>query len=135
MPKLKDRVIIDTNLWISFLISKDYSKLDKIISEKQVTLLYSQDLIDEFIEVAQRPKFKKYFTTEDLQALLLSMSSRATFIEVASTVDTCSDSKDNFLLSLAKDGKASHLVTGDKDLLILKIFGRTKILTLTEYLR
>ncbi len=135
MPKLKDRVIIDTNLWISFLISKDYSKLDKIISEKQVTLLYSQDLIDEFIEVAQRPKFKKYFTTEDLQALLLSMSSRATFIEVASTVDTCSDSKDNFLLALAKDGKASHLVTGDKDLLILKIFGRTKILTLTEYLR
>ncbi len=135
MPKLKDRVIIDTNLWISFLISKDYSKLDKIISEKQVTLLYSQDLIDEFIEVAQRPKFKKYFTTEDLQALLLSMSSRATFIEVASTVDTCSDSKDNFLLALAKDGKASHLITGDKDLLILKIFGRTKILTLTEYLR
>ena len=135
MPKLKDRVIIDTNLWISFLISKDYSKLDKIISEKQVTLLYSQDLIDEFIEVAQRPKFKKYFTTEDLQALLLSMSSRATFIEVASTVDTCSDSKDNFLLALAKDGKASHLITGDKDLLILKIFGRTKILTLTQYLR
>ena len=135
MPKLKDRVIIDTNLWISFLISKDYSKFDKIISEKQVTLLYSQDLIDEFIEVAQRPKFKKYFTTEDLQALLLSMSSRATFIEVASTVDTCSDSKDNFLLALAKDGKASHLITGDKDLLILKIFGRTKILTLTQYLR
>ena len=135
MPKLKDRVIIDTNLWISFLISKDYSKLDKIISEKQVTLLYSQDLIDEFIEVAQRPKFKKYFNTEDLQALLLSMSSRATFIEVASTVDTCSDSKDNFLLALAKDGKASHLITGDKDLLILKIFGRTKILTLTQYLR
>ena len=134
MPKLKDRVIIDTNLWISFLISRDYSKLDKIISEKQVILLYSQDLIDEFIEVSQRPKFKKYFTTEDLQALLLSMSSRATFIEVASTVDICSDLKDNFLLSLAKDGNASHLITGDKDLLILKNFGRTKILTLTEYL-
>ena len=99
-----------------------------------MTLLYSQDLIDEFIEVAQRPKFKRYFTIEDLQALLLSISSRATFIEVSSTVDTCSDPKDNFLLALAKDGKASHLITGDKDILVLKTFGRTKILTLTEYL-
>ena len=128
MPKLKDRVIIDTNLWISFLISKDYSKLDKIISEKQATLLYSQDLIDEFIEVAQRPKFKKYFTTEDLQALLLSMSSRATFIEVASTVDICSDPKDNFLLALAKDGKASHLSPVTKIFLFLKVSAGQKFL-------
>jgi len=134
MPKLKDRVIIDTNLWISFLINKDYSKFDKILSERLVTLLYSQELIDEFIEVAQRPKFKKYFTTEDLQALLLSLSSRATFIEVDSTVDVCRDPKDNFLLALAKDGKASHLLTGDKDLLVLKNFGRTKILTIADYL-
>ena len=134
MPKLKDRVIIDTNLWISFLITKNYSRLDKILSEKFVTLLYSQDLIDEFIEVAQRPKFKKYFGTEDLQTLLLSLSSRATFIEVSSVIGVCSDLKDNFLLSLAKDGKASHLLTGDKDLLALKNYGRTKILTIADYL-
>ena len=75
MPKLKDRVIIDTNLWISFLITINYSKLDKILSDRLITLLYSQELIDEFIEVAQRPKFKKYFTTEDLKSLLLSLSS------------------------------------------------------------
>ena len=67
MPRQKDRVIIDTNLWLSFLISKDYPKLDKILANKLVTLIYSQPLIDEFIEVAQRPKFKKYFTSADLQ--------------------------------------------------------------------
>jgi len=134
MPKLKDRVIIDTNLWISFLITKDYSKLDKILSDKLATLLYSQELIDEFIEVAQRPKFKKYFSSGDLQELLLTMSARANFIEVSITVDVCRDPKDNFLLALAKDGKASHLLTGDKDLLILKNFGKTKILTISDYL-
>lgn len=79
MPKLKNRIIIDTNLWISFLITKDYSKLDKILFERRVTLLYSQDLIDEFIEVAQRPKFKKYFTTEDLQALLIIYEFKGNF--------------------------------------------------------
>lgn len=134
MPKLKDRIIIDTNLWLSFLITKDYSRLDKILSDKLVTLLYSQQLIDEFIEVAQRPKFKKYFTAKDLQELLLGMSRRAHFIDVSVNVEICRDPKDNFLLSLAKDGKASHLITGDKDLLLLKKFGKTKILTLTEYL-
>ncbi len=134
MPKLKNRITIDTNLWISFLITKDYSKLDKILFERKVTLLYSQDLIDEFIEVAQRPKFKKYFTTEDLQALLLSMSSRATFIDVVSIIDVSIDPMDNFLLALAKDGKASHLLTGDKNLLLLKSFEDTKILTIAKYL-
>ena len=133
MPKLKDRVIIDTNLWISFLITKDLSKLDKILSDKLATLLYSQELIDEFIDVAQRPKFRRYFSADDLQALLLAMSDRAIFIDVSSTVTVCRDKKDNFLLALAKDGKASHLITGDKDLLVLKRFGKTKILSITEY--
>ncbi len=30
------RVIIDTNLWISFLITKDYSKLDDLIFFKRM---------------------------------------------------------------------------------------------------
>jgi putative PIN family toxin of toxin-antitoxin system len=134
MPNLRDRLVIDTNLWISFLITKDYIKLDRILSDKSLALLYSQQLIDEFIEVAQRPKFKVYFSSEDLQELLLGMNQRSLFIEVSSIVNICGDPKDNFLLALAKDGKATHLLTGDKDLLILKKFGKTKILTLTEYL-
>lgn len=134
MPKQKDRVIIDTNLWISFLVTKNYSKLDKILDERKVVLLYSQELIDEFIEVAKRPKFKHYFVTEDLQALLLTLSSRATFIEISSTVDVSVDPKDNFL-ALAKDGKTTHLLTGDDDLLRLESFSKTKILTISQYLR
>jgi putative PIN family toxin of toxin-antitoxin system len=134
MPNLRDRLVIDTNLWISFLITKDYIKLDRILSDKTVTLLYSQQLIDEFIEVAQRPKFKIYFSSEDLQELLLEMNQRSHFIEVSSVVNICADPKDNFLLALAKDGKATHLLTGDKDLRVLNKFGKTKILTLTEYL-
>lgn len=134
MQKQKDRVIIDTNLWISFLLTKDYSKLDRILSQKTIVLLYSQELIDEFILVAQRPKFKKYFGPSDLQKLLLTISARAMFIDVSSNVNICRDPKDNFLLALAKDGNASHLITGDNDLLDIKKFGKAKILSLTGYL-
>jgi putative PIN family toxin of toxin-antitoxin system len=42
------RIIIDTNLWISFLITKDYSKLDEVIFSKQGILVFSQELLDEF---------------------------------------------------------------------------------------
>jgi putative PIN family toxin of toxin-antitoxin system len=65
---------------------------------------------------------------------LLKIKLRSVFIEVISVINKCRDSKDNFLLSLAIDGNATHLLTGDKDLLILKNFGQTKILTITEYL-
>jgi putative PIN family toxin of toxin-antitoxin system len=134
MSKAKDRVIIDTNLWISFLLSKDYTKLDKLFRQQNIKLLFSKDLLEEFIEVARRPKFKKYFSISDLNDLLSEIYFRAEFIEVTSEVIFCRDSKDDFLLSLAKDSNASHLITGDVDLLEIKNFEETKILTITEYL-
>jgi putative PIN family toxin of toxin-antitoxin system len=134
MSKVKDRVIIDTNLWISFLLNKDYTKLDKLFRQQNITLLFSKDLLEEFIEVARRPKFKKYFSISDLNDLLSEIYFRAEFIEVTSEVIFCRDSKDDFLLSLAKDSNASHLITGDVDLLEIKNFEETIILTITEYL-
>ena len=119
MPKPTDRVIIDTNLWISYLLTKD-AKLDRLLANNLITLLLSQDLVTEFIEVARRPKFKKYFSTADFETLLMSISTKAIFIEVLSNVNTSPDPKDNFLLALAKDGNATYLITGDKEHLSLK---------------
>ncbi|MCX6187233.1 MAG: putative toxin-antitoxin system toxin component, PIN family [Bacteroidetes bacterium] len=135
MKNDKDRVIIDTNLWISFLLTKNYASLDTIISNSKITLVFSQELIDEIIEVTQRRKFKKYFDIFELEILLLEIRKRALFVKVSSIVGDCRDEKDNFLLALAKDANASHLITGDKDLLVLEKFQQTKILTMSEYLK
>ena len=134
MPRKRHRVIIDTNLLISFLINRDFSKLERLLVSKKITLLFSQELIDEFVEVARRPKFKKYFTDTGIQELLTQISTRAEFIDVISKVEASTDPKDNFLLSLAKDGKATYLLTGDKELLSLKKFIKTELITITEYL-
>jgi uncharacterized protein len=134
MPKKKNRIIIDTNLWISFLLTKNLSKLDRIFSDELAILLFSQTLLDEFIEVAQRPKFKKYFSLTDLESILYQIKNKAEFITVTSNIIVCRDPKDDFLLALAKDGKATHLITGDKDLLEIKVYGRTKILSIADYL-
>ncbi|RCR67879.1 putative toxin-antitoxin system toxin component, PIN family [Larkinella punicea] len=134
MPKRKHRVIIDTNLWISFLLTKNFSKLDNVFADQTLTLLFSQELLDEFIEVARRPKFKRYFSLADLQALVEQISLRAEFVTVTSEITICRDPKDNFLLALATDAKASHLITGDKDLLDLQQFENTAIMTIATYL-
>ncbi len=109
MPKRKDKIIIDTNLWISFLLTSNFSKPDKIIANTPITLLFSETLLDEFVEVAQRPKFKKYFTIKDLESLLIRIKSEAEFVEIRSDVTICRDPKDNLWLSLAKDGKSHKL--------------------------
>lgn len=134
MPKTKHRVIIDTNLWICFLLTKDFTKIDRLLKGNKLTLLFSQELLDEFVEVAQRPKFKKYFSTNDLQNLLSEIRTKAEFISVTSSFDLCRDKKDNFLLALANDGNATHLITGDKDLLVIEKLDKTVISTMTNYL-
>jgi len=135
MPeKQKHRLIIDTNLWISFLITKNYSRIDPLVDDNIVTLLFSRELLEEFIQVVQRPKLAKYISQDDLQDILTRIHEKATMVIVTSHTDICRDPKDNFLLSLAKDGHATHLLTGDADLLILKKYGKTKILTIADYL-
>ena len=135
MPaKTKHKIVIDTNLWISFLLTTDYSKIDSLLSNETIILLFSEELIDEFVQVAQRPKFRKYFSLDDLENLLVKVRTKAEFISVTSIVDICRDTKDNFLLALAQDGKATHLITGDNDLLVLQKIGKTKIITITKYL-
>lgn len=134
MQEKKDRIILDTNLWISFLLTKDHVKLDGIIKDKGLVILFSKELLDEFIEVAGRSKFKRYFSLKDLNEFIHQLSSRAEFVIVTSEIKICRDPKDDFLLSLAIDGKATHLITGDKDLLDLQKFESTAIVTIIAYL-
>jgi len=129
-----NKVILDTNLWISFLISKRLGQIDKLIKERKVTLIFSIESIEEFIEVADRPKFEKYFSKKDIDELLDRFDQYGELNLVRSNVQICRDKKDNFLLNLAIDSKADYLVTGDDDLLILEKIKDTKIMTFRNFI-
>ncbi|MCM4161376.1 putative toxin-antitoxin system toxin component, PIN family [Antarcticibacterium flavum] len=126
------RVILDTNLWISYLITNSFTEIDEFIQDGIIILVFSEELLDEFIEVAKRPKLRKFFATKDVESLLTTFNEFAELIAIESQIDVCRDKKDNFLLNLAIDGKADYLVTGDKDLLVLKKIDKTHILTYRE---
>jgi len=127
------RLILDTNLWVSFLISSKFEKLDELLFNQKSKLLFSQELLEEFVAVAKRPKLRKYISKDELEDLLEIIDEVAEFVNVTSEITECRDPKDNFLLSLAVDGKADYLLTGDKDLLVLKKIGKTEIRTISEF--
>ena len=128
------RVILDTNLWISFLISKNFRTLDSLISNGKILLLFSNESLEEFADVVERPKFKKYFSQKDVQYILDAFSQFGELVDIKSNISICRDEKDNFLLDLSVDGKADYLITGDKDLLVLSKIEKTEIITISSFL-
>jgi len=135
MPKKIKRVIIDTNLWISFLITNNLNILSELFLFERFQIIFSDELFNEFLDVARRPKFKKYFDEKSVQLLIENISERLEFIEVASAITICRDLKDNFILALSIDGNADYIVTGDKDLLSLNGFKGKKIITINEFIK
>ncbi|MDB5263143.1 MAG: putative toxin-antitoxin system toxin component, family [Adhaeribacter sp.] len=95
MASKPKRIIPDTNLWISFLITKDYTKTDGLITQNIVQLLFSQELLDEFSQVTQRPEFKKFFKQRDV-ALMDLLDQDADLITVISGIDVCRDPEGKF---------------------------------------
>lgn len=126
------KVILDTNLWISFLISKNYSFLDNYVENGKVKLIFSKELFTEFITVAERPKFTRFFSPKDLKKLISYIDKFGTLYHVSADISECRDVKDNFLLNLAIDSNADYLITGDSDLLDLKTIHNTKIITIKD---
>jgi hypothetical protein len=128
------KIILDTNLWISFLISNNLHQLNKLIKNKKIILVFSDELIEEFIDVVSRPKFKKYFQKSDIKKMLKYFDQYGEITKVASNIQICRDKKDNFLLNLSIDSKADFLVTGDKDLLVLQKIKHTQIITFSDFI-
>lgn len=119
---------------ICFLITNDFKQLDKFLLTKKYILVFSKELLLEFIDVANRPKFKRYFPKSDVNKVITLLNEFAIFIDVFTKIEICRDIKDNFLLSLAKDGEVDYLITGDLDLLAISFFEKIKILTFTDFI-
>lgn len=131
---MSKKIIVDTNLWISFLITENYQTFKELIISNNITLLFSSQSMAEFWDVTRRPHFQKLFPLEEVNLLFATIEAYGVKINSTSNIKICRDEKDNFLLNLAVDGKADYLITGDKDLLVLKTIEQTKILTYSEFL-
>ncbi|MEO0564180.1 MAG: putative toxin-antitoxin system toxin component, PIN family [Chloroflexota bacterium] len=132
------RVIFDTNVVISGLIwSGTPGKVLQVASDGVVQAVASETLVDELRAVLQRPKFEKYLSRcrATHESLVLHYLSFAQIIEpIALPSDTVRDVKDVMVLEVAIGGAANAIVTGDDDLLTLKMYDKIEILTVTDFL-
>ncbi len=133
MRKSEIQVVIDTNIWISFLIGKTLAGLAEAIINDNIKVLFSKELIDELLEVLQRPKFEKYFFQEDVEELISLIHIKFEQIEITEHFMDCRDPKDNFLLDLCVSGNADYLITGDDDLLSLTPFHGVEIVSYSVF--
>lgn len=130
------KIIIDTNVWISFLLGKRLSSLKEIFAKEEIEIYVSDILLKEIFDVANRRKFQGKINPDSLLLLFELIRQRCISVstgEISETYDR--DPKDTFLLQMAHEIKADYLITGDLDLLVLKNFEGTSILTFSEFLQ
>jgi predicted nucleic acid-binding protein len=61
------------------LLTNNLSIFDTVITGNKITLIFSQELVEEFVEVSQRNKFRKYFALNDVENLLIKVRSRTLY--------------------------------------------------------
>jgi putative PIN family toxin of toxin-antitoxin system len=131
----KIRVIIDTNWYISATINKKSRRgLYRLLSNPNLIILFSEEILNEYRQVVLRDKFKKIISANQVTRFMNLVIPHTEIINLTSNLVGSRDVNDNHLLSLSLDGNADYLVTGDLDLLVLNKTGATKILTLNNFL-
>ncbi|MBU1322875.1 putative toxin-antitoxin system toxin component, PIN family [Patescibacteria group bacterium] len=127
----KPRVVIDTNVLISgFYWSGTPKQIVSLWLKGKFKLYVSPGTAAELISLLIRfgvPQTK----IRNIKKILVTHSIK---VIPQQKVFLCRDPKDNKFLELCLSAPADYLITGDKDLLVLKKFGSTQIVTPKQFL-
>jgi len=123
------RLVLDTNVLVSAILSPG-SISAKVLNwgEDNGVILYSDATLTEVLSVLGRSKFSKYIDPEDIDGLSIRVKTVWLFVEILNQVQLCRDPKDDKFIDLALNGDASHLITGDNDLLVLNPIANTSVI-------
>jgi putative PIN family toxin of toxin-antitoxin system len=97
-------------------------------------ILASEETFDELDEVIRRKKFDRYVSIDHRLHFLGEYLRDVEIVLVRIEVRECRDPKDDKYLELAVGGHATHIVTGDADLLALHPFRGIEIVSPQEFL-
>ena len=129
------KVIIDTNIWISFLLGYQVQLVRRMLTDSRFNIYVCQQLIEEICDVANRDKISKHLGPTDLSDLLDIIYAFCQFASIGTDVSRTAtrDPKDLYLLSLADTIGADYIVSGDADLTVLGNYKKTTIIKLADF--
>ncbi len=137
MPEL--RLVLDANVIISALIRPNSAPgrvLRSAVEGEQVRLVTSCPLLAELRATLQYPRFQRYLkmSERDKHEFIILLEQIADPVDIAAypAPGICRDPDDEPYLRTALAGRAAYLVSGDNDLLDLKLFENIIILSPAE---
>jgi len=101
--------------------------------DEKFLLLVSEEIVSEYLEILQRPKF--HLKPRTVSIIIRRIYRKAKFIKPRERVKNVQpDPKDDKFLEAAISGKLDFIVSGDKHLLGLRKFRSIPIITAREFL-
>ena len=130
------KIVFDTSAYVAALLSQTggaAAVFEQVILQN-VFNFYTNNILNEVKTVLARPKFQ--LTGEKQDHFLQLIREVSHEIQQLNKFETkqCRDPSDDQFLSLANQIKADFIISFDKDLLALKRFGKTDIVTPGEFL-
>jgi uncharacterized protein len=127
------RVIVDTNILVYAALSgrKPEEVINFIVASSDYQWILSQSILDEYIQVLNRPKLK--LNLPQKQRWLNLVSHATILIDVSPKVDFPRDQKDAKFIECAISSKADFLITGDRDFDEIKQIGNTLIISVSLF--
>jgi len=128
------KAVLDTNILLSSLFWKGQPrKIVDLAIENKFRAVTSADILEE-LKCVLEEDFSQvpYDARERILRDILSYS--ALVIPKKITVKNLRDFQDTKIIACAFEAEAEYIVTGDKDLLVLKEYARIKITTAREFL-
>ncbi|SEJ02249.1 PIN domain-containing protein [Dyadobacter sp. SG02] len=130
------KVIIDTNVFVSALIQRSYPYLivRDLFIEERIQLCISDELLAEYYEVLSRPKFSRFpdFFIR-AEGLLADIDRRGVKYYPTTKINLIADQDDNKILELASECQADFIVTGNTNDFTFSEYNGTRILTPKVY--
>ena len=106
------------------------------IAEGEVQLVLSRSILEEFLEVTDDPRIRRYVNEGDIISFVRVVGSMAKIVRVRSRFKVVKDDPDDdVILRTGHDCGADYIVSGDKHLLSLGEFRGMKIVTVNEMLK
>ncbi len=128
-------VVLDTNILVSYAVYRSEMIANVVqLAFARYRPIVSQETFGELQHVLSRFVARKKFTTLEMDEVLATYLAVGKWVNIITHIERCRDPKDDKFLSLALNGEADYLVTGDQDLLVLKKIGRTKIVTPKDFI-